>query len=344
MELPGAATIETHRMALQACVDHASDLLEAARAVLAIDKHNVAYHLAALALEEIGRRELLAMQFVSSKGATPPAWPIKHQTNHYQKLFWAFLGVDFLATVTTPQNVEELRDIAKTIHEARLAGLYVDAEGDTIGVPREAIAPEEAENLVRLAEARLGMASTQTFRDTIPAEDLELISWFQSITENPDWRKFIFSKTSIEKLAASEDSRAWIAWVKERYDSATATIAESVEAEIKRGQSKLGPRTRDKWSMTFRLLSATHVVSPRILAPWNKHVPNIQLSMPDPKKRNDVTVELRLGDDVPMQGIFWFGDANARQFVVALNIATCGVWWMKLPEHPGRYYDSLNRS
>ena len=45
--------------AMQACIDHARALLESARAVQAAKHPDIAYHLATLALEEIGRRELI---------------------------------------------------------------------------------------------------------------------------------------------------------------------------------------------------------------------------------------------------------------------------------------------
>ena len=48
--------------AMQACVDHARALLASARAVLGEGHPNIAYHLAALTLEEIGRRELMKVQ------------------------------------------------------------------------------------------------------------------------------------------------------------------------------------------------------------------------------------------------------------------------------------------
>jgi len=51
--------------AMAACVTHARDLLSSARAVQAAGRSNIAYHLAALALEELGRRELLGVQSVA---------------------------------------------------------------------------------------------------------------------------------------------------------------------------------------------------------------------------------------------------------------------------------------
>jgi len=82
--------------AMQACIDHARALLESARAVQATKHPNVAYHLATLALEEIGRRELIGVQSVSAKQSLPPAWPQKHTQDHVKKLFWCFFGGSFV--------------------------------------------------------------------------------------------------------------------------------------------------------------------------------------------------------------------------------------------------------
>ena len=44
--------------AMNACAAHAQNLLDSAIAVQALGNHNIAYHLAALSLEELGRRRL----------------------------------------------------------------------------------------------------------------------------------------------------------------------------------------------------------------------------------------------------------------------------------------------
>src|SRR5271170_7481911 len=51
--------------AMQACIEHARALLESARAVQEVGHPNIAYHLAALTLEELGRRELIALQTIT---------------------------------------------------------------------------------------------------------------------------------------------------------------------------------------------------------------------------------------------------------------------------------------
>src|SRR5260370_29121986 len=82
--------------AMKACIDHARALLESARAVRTANHPNVAYHLATLALEEIGRRELIGVQSLAAKRPEAPAWPEKHTQDHIKKLFWCFFGAAFV--------------------------------------------------------------------------------------------------------------------------------------------------------------------------------------------------------------------------------------------------------
>ena len=48
--------------AMGACVKHACDLLDSARAVFDIKHPNIAFHLALLSLEELGRRKLFRQE------------------------------------------------------------------------------------------------------------------------------------------------------------------------------------------------------------------------------------------------------------------------------------------
>ena len=81
---------------MQACVAHARALLGSSKAVLAAGHANIAYQLATLCLEEIGRRALIGMQCVAEQQTVPPAWPKKHEQDHIKKLFWAFFGYFFV--------------------------------------------------------------------------------------------------------------------------------------------------------------------------------------------------------------------------------------------------------
>jgi hypothetical protein len=49
---------------------------------------NIAYHLATLALEEMGRRELFQIQAAAASVGDVPPWQMNATQDHVQKLFW----------------------------------------------------------------------------------------------------------------------------------------------------------------------------------------------------------------------------------------------------------------
>lgn len=77
---------DNHLAALNACVVHARHLLESAKAVQAIHHNNIAYHLAALALEELGKRELYRIQESARAVGDPPIWQISHSRSRKETL------------------------------------------------------------------------------------------------------------------------------------------------------------------------------------------------------------------------------------------------------------------
>jgi AbiV family abortive infection protein len=77
---------------MRICEVHARDLANSARAVQTAGHPNVAYHLAVLSLEELGRRELIKLQAVATARDDPPSWLMKATTDHVKKLFWCFYG------------------------------------------------------------------------------------------------------------------------------------------------------------------------------------------------------------------------------------------------------------
>jgi len=81
---------ESFIAALDACVVHARDLMESAKAVQATGRSNIAYHLATLALEELGKRELYRIQEASKVVGDVHPWQTDATLDHERKLFWCF--------------------------------------------------------------------------------------------------------------------------------------------------------------------------------------------------------------------------------------------------------------
>ena len=74
---------------MAACHVHATDLLNAAaKLVEEPSTPNLAYHLALLALEEIGKARLIAGR-AAVGSARDSAWMDKWLSNHGRKLLWA---------------------------------------------------------------------------------------------------------------------------------------------------------------------------------------------------------------------------------------------------------------
>jgi AbiV family abortive infection protein len=324
--------------ALAVCLNHAQDLLVAADAVLSVNKPNIAYHLAALALEEIGRHELLLLERGASREPIPPTWPVRHRQDHVQKLFWSFFGAAFGRKPLTKQAWEEMREIAQVIHATRIAGLYAEDEQGRIQVPRDAIAREQAESLVAMARARFGMIGSYEARKRPSDAERALQEWFLTISSDDKKRAVLFAPASMAKLAELQDAHAWMTWLKGQLDAAEAEARQIVEREFARGLSADFSSATNKWRIRIKLASSSHYVAPKALRFWNDGVAWIKLEKAAGKR--EVYVDLLLPESITIQTLWWTGWAAARMFTAALNIGTRGLWWWQLATDLSRYYEA----
>ena len=72
---------------------------------------------------------------------------------------------------------------------------------------------------------------------------------------------------------------------------------------------------------------------------WNKAIDLIKLSTTS--KKDELLIDLCLLDNIPAQGLWYFGWGLARHFVVALNIGTLGFWWWRMPDQISKYYETI---
>ena len=324
--------------AMRACVKHARDLLDSARAVFDIKHPNIAFHLALLALEELGRRELIGLQRVAEKSGKERPWQ-KHTLAHTKKIFWCFFGLEFLSGRIQKERFDGLRELSETLHNQRMAGLYVDYQDENLSIPEDAIDPQFCAELLTLAEAQVKLAENEKLREHIEQEDLDLQAWFLSVTSNKENTPLIFSKTSIDKLAELNDAKKWILWLKEQFDSATEQSRKQLQQELERSRSLPQKGMKNKWKIRVRITSQSHSVRQKPLNVFNQHVDWIKLTAVQGKP-NELILEFTFKDNIPVEGLWFFGWAIARYFVAALNIATMGFWWWHLPEDIDSYYES----
>ena len=113
---------------LEACLANAERMIESAKAVRSVPGCNhIAFNLAVLALEEIGKSILLFQESLEVKhlprNGEEAKRPLEWIDDHERKLFWAiWFGDDGLDWRTIPENMQH----ATQLHLQRLAVLYFD--------------------------------------------------------------------------------------------------------------------------------------------------------------------------------------------------------------------------
>lgn len=139
-------TNEDGRSAISGSLENARELLSAARALLdARQPARLAYHFAALALEEVGKASVLGMRVVRSARDRDVPSPLSDEAlqDHVRKLFWAIWGPTIGRDVITSKQIEEMRGLAQQLHIRRMQGLYVDSTGDGVSLPVGSISRRE---------------------------------------------------------------------------------------------------------------------------------------------------------------------------------------------------------
>ena len=142
---------KTHRAVLQ----NAGDLVRAAKTLTA-DLDHIRYHLAVLAIEEVGKAELIGVRSVAAAAGRQADSLEDAVDDHVKKLFWSLWGPSFGRQKITKEQLELTQRVANRMHETRLHYLYVDPA--TPLLPEEKVDHQEVERIVELADARVGLA------------------------------------------------------------------------------------------------------------------------------------------------------------------------------------------
>jgi len=149
------------------CLSNAEGFLTVAERELNKGVDHICFHLALLALEEIGKAILVTIGFTISVADKEKDGFVVALDDHVKKIFWALWGGMFRDNKFTKQSIEENRGLATTLHERRLYYLYIDPNNPID--PKDKIEKGEAERLVKLVRVRLEYEKTieivQKFED-----------------------------------------------------------------------------------------------------------------------------------------------------------------------------------
>jgi AbiV family abortive infection protein len=316
----------------EACLSSAEDLLNSAKALLDSGAFQVSYHLAVLALEEMGKYGLMETKFYMGRLSSSREFEPDIE-DHVKKLFWAFFSMHLTGHKVDKKEFESLRGVASQIHKNRLAFLYVDAANPV--QPRTKLTPEQVAPIIGLAENRIGYEKAVGLKEPTGELD-ENAKWFVLASEDPDKRGFIFSEESYAKLAELQSFKEWIAWNKERYEESAAELRTILEEEIAREPTE---DMTPKWKVHATFFSDSHSVRNSFISEWNKVSKHFVVGKTN--KPNELTCQFLLPKRVTVSDIYDRGFAAAKIMAIALSAGTMGFFWWYVPSQGYFYTDRI---
>ena len=311
---------------IEACLAHAADLLQAAEQVMKGKQHHIAYHLAVIAMEEIGKATLVAFDTESSTSNRDVEISFRQYDDHEKKLFWALFVPLMIHTVGDPKGIDALRDAATALHGKRLDSMYVSVSGQSVGqLPRGAVTEEETSALIDLVAFRLEVGVVRRDPGQIPVENRDLFAWWDKVFDEPDARRNIFSRASLDKLSELRDVGAWMHWLKAQYDEAACAQDAIVTRELAR-QPAADDET-PKWEIKWRLNTPTHSVRRGPLRDWAaKHAGNISYERPSSDNAS-LDVLVRVPSTILIGDLPGIALQTHQAMTIALCVASHGVFW-----------------
>ncbi|MEX0830403.1 MAG: AbiV family abortive infection protein [Nitrospirales bacterium] len=323
------------------CLDHAGDLVSGAQRVLEDDNalQNIAYHLAILAMEEIGKAGMLASRVAIGVALDDGKWLERRLGDHVFKLMWAVWSPSMSEGKIDPKDFEAARQFAESTHARRIAGLYVDHTDDkTPAPPREAVRLDHATSILSLARARLALeleSGTPVLDER--NEDLE---WYLDTLTDALGKKRLFSRPFIQKYEEFHgDTRAWIRWAREEFAKIAAEEQEHLQRELTRQVGESG-EGKPKWVMKVRLHTPSHSFHKKTLNFWNDRMEAVKLRQVG-KLKNELLLEMTINDRVKLDRLFYAGLSLSKMYIAMLNIGTGGFFWYELSSQAHIYYESI---
>jgi AbiV family abortive infection protein len=324
---------------VQACHAAVEKLVDAANTVSKPGSYNIAYHLAVLALEEVGKA---TMVLIDSRQPHPRSKEGEERSlldwidDHERKLFWA-IWLPIFHNSSNWKTIPWAMDFARTIHETRIDTLYVDPED--LNAASE-ITEEQVKRLIDLANICLQMEKAKTYRKLTEQEKADL-EWFFEASQNPELRPLIFSKGSLDKQqelkGVQED---WLRWLRETFEEMERVNKQLGIDEVNRVIPEGEEAHDDKFRMTIKLESWSHSIRPGQLKKWNEGIDKIKF-LPIRNKNRELLVQFTIPKLVKGKEIYHVGYQNSILFVAALNMATTGFFWWYVPKFVSRYYEKL---
>jgi len=309
---------------LRLCLDQAQDLLDAATRVDPSDLPHIAYHLGLLALEEIGKANMIGSMLATGREEDREFFA-KSLDHHQRKLQWAIWSP---MERFDPAAFEEARAFAERAHARRLASLYVNANAAlTDAPPRDIVSKEAAANILKLASSRLELERLREPADPERARNDELLRWFLDIVSDEFQMRHLFSPSFIDQYhTMGNDARAWLGWAREEFIRLDNEAQEAMKIELSR-PAAAREKAKPRWRLNATIFTPSHSLRAKTLHRWNESLDRAQLLWIG--KKDQFTLQILLTDTVTVDRLHQQAVHIARLVVASLNMGTIGYFWFE---------------
>ena len=339
MENIDRATIENCRKLREACLANAEALVNSAKTLKGKNAAHIRYHLAALAIEEVGQAVIILLNAASATLDRIDDQRIIPTDDHVKKLDWAISSPFIDQGRITKERFESNRELARGIHKRRLETLYTDPQNPLL--PEDRMEEEEANCLVRLCETRIKMEKGVELSDVPDESKLEDLQWFYTASDDPEKKRLFFSSNSLDELEKLGDLFEWMKWLRQEF-----TKTEEEEIELSMQELEKEPidgieGNEPKWEVRFRIYSESHSIRRKALNAWNRNSDFIIMKLAGSNNRSELICELPLPKRVHIRALWHTARAISREFVAALNITTMGLFWWHVDKDRSRFYEKI---
>ncbi|WP_276484782.1 AbiV family abortive infection protein [Paraflavitalea pollutisoli] len=319
------------------CLKNAEEAFQSAIHLAGKGVNHIAYHLLVLALEEIGKVFVGYTIITRTEKWGKPSVNFGFD-DHVKKLFWAIWGPSFGSKTITRQDWESNKQMARQLHENRLATLYTAIDDSLPG--KEKIAADEIKALISYTEDRLELAKLEGEKKEEDVVNPE-VDWLSIQLDDPDRRHFILGETSQHQLEEFDgDFSKWIHWLQEYYQNEKDHLTLLAEAELKRiAQTDLNQITA-KWKMRIKIITPSHDIRQSTLEQFNKRNPHLKLYAG--ADTHFLLIEFTFGDNVPAKDLWHYGWHISKLFVAAINISAGGFFYWNAITDKTTYYEGLH--